>query len=182
MFVLLNLGHNQMLRWQGIVGGGIRGIYREGEGRKLQHKNFRVIYSIIAVYILCRSQELGPLYCMVTRWKVSCKWEQDWRTYLLGPTNWKVIRQSTNCKIFNLEYQFLLKSLFCFFLLILHIMPNFQVQTFKDSNKDLQKLEALNTEQSNVVMKIESSSGHWAMQQGQHLFRYKNYTTLLNTD
>ena len=35
MFVLLNLGHNQMLRWQGIVGGGIRGIYREGEGRKL---------------------------------------------------------------------------------------------------------------------------------------------------
>ena len=35
LFMLLNLGHNQMLRWQGIVGGGIRGIYREGEGRKL---------------------------------------------------------------------------------------------------------------------------------------------------
>jgi hypothetical protein len=60
----------------------------------------------IVVSILYRTQELGPLYWMVTRWQIPCKWEQVRRTYLLGPTNWKAVRKCSNCKSLNLEFQF----------------------------------------------------------------------------
>jgi hypothetical protein len=77
----------------------------------------------IVVSILYRTQELGPLYWMVTRWQIPCKWEQVRRTYLLGPTNWKAVRKCSNCKSLNLEFQFALWS----YVLFLFIMFAFKV-------------------------------------------------------